>query len=150
MDLSLTVAEREQFLAGLHVGVLSVAEPDGSPGGPARPGPLTTPVWYSYQPGGQISVITGRGSRKARAVAAAGRMSLCAQDEAPPYKYVSVEGPAVIEEVDFDERLAMARRYLGDEGGDQYLAASAGSAREDIVIRLTPQRWRTADFGKGA
>ena len=141
MDISLTAAEREQFLAGLHVGVLSVA-------GPAGEGPLTVPVWYSYRPGGEVSVITGRDSRKARAVAAAGRMSLCAQDEAPPYSYVSVEGPAVIEEVDFDERLAMARRYLGDEGGDQYMAANAGSARVDIVIRLTPQRWRTADFGK--
>ena len=143
MDVSLTAAEREQFLAGLHVGVLSVADPDGA-------GPLTVPVWYSYRPGGQVSVITGRDSRKARAIAAAGRMSLCAQDEAPPYKFVSVEGPAVIEEVEFAERLAMARRYLGDEGGDQYMAANAGSARLDIVIRLTPQRWRTADFGKGA
>jgi PPOX class probable F420-dependent enzyme len=141
VDVSLTAAEREQFLAGLHVGVFSVADSGGA-------GPLTVPVWYSYRPGGQVSVITGRDSRKARAVAAAGRMSLCAQDEAPPYKYVSVEGPAVIEEVDFDERLAMARRYLGDEGGDQYVAASAESARVDIVIRLTPQRWRTADFGK--
>ncbi len=142
MDFSLTAAEREQFLAGLHVGVLSVAGPPGE-------GPLTVPVWYSYRPGGVVSVITGRDSRKARAIAAAGRMSLCAQDEAPPYKYVSVEGPAVIEEAEFAEQLAMARRYLGDEGGDQYMASNAETARADIVVRLTPQRWRTADFGKG-
>jgi PPOX class probable F420-dependent enzyme len=142
MDFSLTAAEREQFLAGPHVGVLSVAGPDGE-------GPLTVPVWYSYRPGGVVSVITGRDSRKARAIATAGRMSLCAQDEAPPYKYVSVEGPAVIEEAEFAEQLAMARRYLGNEGGDQFMASNAESARADIVIRLTPQRWRTADFGKG-
>src|ERR1039457_6120830 len=79
---------------------------------------------------------------------AAGRMSLCAQDEAPPYRFVSVEGPAAIEEVEFEERLAMAHRYLGGEGGDQYMAPNADSAREDIVIRLTPEHWLTADFSR--
>jgi len=141
MSFALTVAEREQFLADVHVAVLSVAAGE-------RRGPLTVPVWYNYQPGGQVSVITGRSSRKALAVRAAGRMSLCAQDEAPPYTYVSVEGTAVIGETGFEERLAMARRYLGAEGGDQYMAANAGSAREDIVIRLSPVHWLTADFGK--
>jgi PPOX class probable F420-dependent enzyme len=141
MSFALTAAEREQFLAGVHVGVLSVTVGEGR-------GPLTVPVWYSYQPGGTVSVITGRSSRKARAVEAAGRMSLCAQDEAPPYTYVSVEGPAVIEEAEFEERLAMAHRYLGPEGGDQYMAANADSGREDIVIRLTPGHWLSADFGK--
>jgi Pyridoxamine 5'-phosphate oxidase len=81
----------EQYLAGLHVGILGVAE--------AGRGPITVPVWYDYQVGGQVSVITGRDSRKARALRAAGRMTLCAQDEAPPYRYVSVEGPVVFEEV---------------------------------------------------
>ena len=141
MTFALTGAERDQFLADLHVGVLSVAAGDGR-------GPIPVPVWYSYQPGGQVSVITGRSSRKAQAIRAAGRMSLCAQDEAPPYRFVSVEGPAAIEEVEFEERLAMAHRYLGGEGGDQYMAANADSAREDIVIRLTPEHWLTADFSR--
>ena len=90
MSLSMSRAEREEFLAGVHVGVLSVAE------GPGR-GPLAIPVWYTYQPGGVVSVSTNAGTRKARAISAAGRFSLCAQDEQPPYKYVTVEGPAVIE-----------------------------------------------------
>ena len=84
-------AEREEFLAGLHVGVLSVASPDGR-------GPLAAPVWYTYQPGGTVNVSTGRGTRKALAIEAAGRVSLCAQEERLPYKYVSVEGPVVMEE----------------------------------------------------
>jgi hypothetical protein len=133
----------EQFLAGLHAGILSVAVPgDGSRG------PITVPVWYDYQAGGQVSVITGRDSRKARALRAAGRMSLCAQDEALPYRYVSVEGPVVIEEVEFDERLAMARRYLGPEGGDEYIASSPDSAGEDLVVRMTPEHGLGVDCGK--
>ena len=124
MSFTMSAAEREQFLAGLHVGILSVAARGRGRGR----GPITVPVWYDYQPGGQVSVITGRSSRKARAIRAAGRMSLCAQDEAPPYRYVSVEGPVVLEEVEFDERLAMARRYLGREGGDRYMASEPDSA----------------------
>jgi PPOX class probable F420-dependent enzyme len=134
-------SEREQFLAGVRVGVLSVAASDSR-------GPLTVPVWYSYEPGGLVSVSTGRNTLKARAIEAAGRFSLCAQDERPPYKYVTVEGPAVIEDVDLSERLALARRYLGTEGGDAFIAANPGTDGEDIVIRMTPERWLSADFGK--
>lgn len=85
MSLSMSRAEREAFLADVHVGVLTVAAGEGS-------GPLATPVWYSYHPGGSVVVTTGGNSLKARAIAAAGRISLCAQDEAPPYEYVTVEG----------------------------------------------------------
>jgi len=74
---SMSRAEREEFLAGLHVGVLSVDGGDATP-------PLTVPVWYTYQPGGVVSLSTGRDSRKTLAIAAAGRFALCAQDERPP------------------------------------------------------------------
>jgi PPOX class probable F420-dependent enzyme len=139
VSTNMSQAEREQFLADLHVGVLSVARDDGR-------GPLTIPVWYSYEPGGVISLSTGRATHKAKAIGAAGRFSLCAQDERPPYKYVTVEGPAVIEEVELAERIELARRYLGTEGGDAFIAANPGG--DDIVIRMTPEYWLTADFGK--
>jgi PPOX class probable F420-dependent enzyme len=141
MSFAMSVAEREQFLAGLHVGVLSVAA-----GGTRAP--LAAPVWYDYQPGGLVSVITARGSRKGVALAAAGRMTLCAQDENPPYRYVTVEGPVEIEELDPAERLAMARRYLGAEGGEQYVASNADPAGENVTIRMHPEHWLTVDYGK--
>lgn len=139
MSLNMSRVEREAFLAGVHVGVLSVAAGDGR-------GPLTTPVWYSYQPGGKVSVNTGGDSHKARAIAAAGRFSLCAQDEAPPYKYVTVEGPAVLEPADLAERTAIARRYLGPERGDAFIAANPDV--DNVIIRMTPEHWQTADFSK--
>ena len=141
MRYAMTAQAREQFLAGLHVGVLSVATADGR-------APLAVPVWYDYQPGGQVTVITGRGSRKGLAIAAAGRMSLCAQDENPPYRYVSVEGPVAIDELDLEERLAMARRYLGSDGGDRYVASNPDPAGENVMIRMTPEHWLTVDYGK--
>jgi PPOX class probable F420-dependent enzyme len=141
MSYAMSVAEREQFLAGVHVGVLSVAENGDR-------APLAAPVWYDYQPGGLVSVITARGSRKGVALAAAGRMSLCAQDENPPYRYVTVEGPVEIEELDPADRLAMARRYLGAEGGDQYVASNPDPAGENVMIRMHPEHWLTVDYGK--
>jgi len=140
MSLSMSRAEREEFLAGLHVGVLSVASPDGG-------GPLAAPVWYTYQPGGTVNVSTSRGSRKASAIAAASRFSLCVQDERPPYKYVTVEGPAVMEDASQAERLELARRYLGPDGGDAYLAANPGGTQ--VMIRMTPEHWLTRAYSYG-
>lgn len=139
MPTKMSQPEREEFLAGVHVGVLGVAAGDDR-------GPLIVPVWYSYRPGGLVSVSTGRDSRKARAVAAAGRASLCAQDESPPYKYVTVEGPAVIEEISREERREMARRYLGPAQGDAYIEADPGEGQ--IVIRMSPERWLSVDYGQ--
>jgi PPOX class probable F420-dependent enzyme len=139
VSLNMSREEREEFLAGVHVGVLSVASDDGG-------GPLAVPVWYTYRPGGTINVSTGRGTRKAAAVRAAGRFSLCAQDERPPYKYVTVEGPVAIEDASQDERRDLARRYLGAEGAELYLAANPGG--NQVMLRMTPERWLTADFGK--
>jgi PPOX class probable F420-dependent enzyme len=147
MSFAMSVAEREQFLAGLHVGVLSVVVPADGEGREAR-APLAVPVWYDYQAGGQVSVITGRNSRKGQAIRAAGRMSLCAQDENPPYRYVTVEGPVVIEELEPAERLAMARRYLGAEGGDRYVASNPDPSDENVMFRMRPEHWLSVDYGK--
>jgi nitroimidazol reductase NimA-like FMN-containing flavoprotein (pyridoxamine 5'-phosphate oxidase superfamily) len=138
---SMSQAEREQFLAEVHVGVLSV---DAGPGA----GPLAIPVWYAYEAGGLVSVSTDRSTRKAAAIGATGRFSLCAQDEQPPYKYVTVEGPAVIEPASLDERRALARRYLGPADGDAFIAAEAGDGADAIMIRMTPEHWLAADFSK--
>jgi nitroimidazol reductase NimA-like FMN-containing flavoprotein (pyridoxamine 5'-phosphate oxidase superfamily) len=142
MAVTMSGEEREAFLADVHVGVLSVAQPSL--------GPLSIPVWYSYTPGGVVTVITRAKSRKAQLIATAGRFSLCAQSEAAPYKYVSVEGPVTSTEVpvDPDEARAMAYRYLGQEFGDLYLAATAEGAAGNCVIRMTPQFWLTSDFAK--
>ena len=148
MSLSMSREEREQFLADVHVGVLTVAAPDGR-------APLAVPVWYSYEPGGMVSVTTGGGSRKAAAIAAAGRASFCVQFEQPPYRYVTVEGPAVVEQgAGFTERRDIARRYLGPADGDAFIdgetgaEAEAGTGADAIMIRMTPQHWLAADFSK--
>jgi PPOX class probable F420-dependent enzyme len=143
MWVAMSTAEREEFLTNVHVGVLSAAL--GTAGQT-----LAVPVWYSYQPGELVTVLTGRRSRKAAAIRAAGRFGLCVQDASPPYRYVSVEGPVVAEEEPGSaERLAMARRYLGATGGDQYVADNPDPGRGNVAFRMRPEHWLSQDQGKG-
>jgi nitroimidazol reductase NimA-like FMN-containing flavoprotein (pyridoxamine 5'-phosphate oxidase superfamily) len=142
MWVAMSAAERDEFLAGVHVGVLSAAIGIGGQ-------TLAVPVWYSYQPGGLLTVLTGRRSRKAAAIRAAGRFGLCVPDASPPYRYVSVEGPVLRqEELDPAERLAMARRYLGAAGGHRYVADNPDPGRENMAFRMRPEHWLSQDQGK--
>jgi len=139
----MTRTERERFLAETRIGMLSVAEPGR--------GPLTVPVWYHYEPGGVVRVVTGAASLKGRLLRAAGRMSLCAQTETPPYKYVSVEGPVAFAELDFPRDVrAMAIRYLGEQMGQLYLDMTEAerAAEPSVLVELHPERWRSVDYGK--
>src|SRR5262245_54830669 len=125
----MTRAEREAFLAGVHVGVLGVVESDGNP--------LAVPVWYGYEPGGDIVVVTGTDSRKGSALDAGGRFSLCAQTEDVPYKYVSVTGSVTARrDVGAEDRRALAHRYLGPELGDAYVAATEDHAEGSTLYVL--------------
>jgi nitroimidazol reductase NimA-like FMN-containing flavoprotein (pyridoxamine 5'-phosphate oxidase superfamily) len=144
VNLAMTQNEREEFLAGVHVGVLAVADTE------VATGVLAVPVWYWYVPGGSVDVITGGESRKARCLRSAGRFSLCTQTETAPYQYVSVDGPIVAESspVSDNERRAMAHRYLGAELGDLYLAATEEDAGASVVFRMSPRRWFTTNFAK--
>jgi nitroimidazol reductase NimA-like FMN-containing flavoprotein (pyridoxamine 5'-phosphate oxidase superfamily) len=144
MSLIMTKQEREAFLADVHIGVISIAE-EGR-------GPLTVPIWYAYDPGGDLRIMTGRESRKGRLLARAGRFSLCVQTETPPYKYVSVEGAIIsTEAADIERDLRpLARRYLGKEGGDRYVEATRTlpTHTDNVLIRMRPERWLTTDYAK--
>src|ERR1700735_2200015 len=91
--------------------------------------------------------VGGGGGRRSARAAPRGR-GLGARATPPPSRYVTVEGPVEIEELDLDERLAMARRYLGPEGGDRYVASNPDAAGENVMIRMRPEHWLTVDYGK--
>ena len=137
MSPAMTKEQREAFLADVHVGVISIAADDGR-------GPLTIPIWYSYEPGGEVRVVTARTSRKAQLLERAGRFSLCVHKETPPYQYVSVEGPIVaIEAADLErDRRPLAHRYLGAALGGRYID-STRNAVGNVLVRMRPERWLT-------
>src|SRR3954469_12322234 len=61
MDLRSSEDERQAFLAGVHIGVISIERQDGPP--------LTVPIWYGYERGGNVWVTTGTDSLKTQAAA---------------------------------------------------------------------------------
>ena len=146
MPRPLTKTEREEFLAGLHVGVFSMAD--------GERGPLTTPVWYTYQQGGDIVFSTRCETRKARRLKLGSRVSFLVQVEGDIAagklpKYVSSEGPVVkLAPADLDRDLRpIVRRYLGEAIGDGSLAATRGdSAKDSLVVHIRPERWFNRDF----
>jgi hypothetical protein len=96
-------------------------------------------------------MITGTESRKGRLLKLGERVSLAAQSEAPPYKYVSVEGPITeIKNSSQEELLSMAIRYLGEKQGEAYAKANASvSEGHSILVSVTPERWLAVDYSKG-
>jgi hypothetical protein len=145
----LNTREREQFLAEPQVGVVSVAGEDGRP-------PLATPVWYAYEPGGNITFFTqtmGRTARKVRLIDKAGKVTFLVQRFELPYKYVSVECSVV--QVDAppsaEQMLAIARRYLPEEHAQGFVAGELGRPNCKLMLyTIRPDRWLTADFSNGS
>ena len=144
MSYRMTEQERQDFLAGVHVGVLALTE--------LGRGPLAVPIWYGYAPGGDIWFTTESDSRKGKLITEGARVSLCVQTETAPYQYVSVEGPVTKVEASKIERATrpLARRVLGDKRGDRYVETTGGEEghRGSIRVTVRPERWLSVDYGK--
>ena len=136
---SMTTDEKQTFMSDLHVGVVGLNDPGH--------GPLTVPIWYDYTPGGDLWFITGLNSRKGALLETGSRLSMAAQTEDPPYRYVSVEGRiTAIEPVTAETLLAMAVRYLGEQQGAAYAASS--SVENQVKVTVRPEHWLAVDYSK--
>ncbi|MFN3006929.1 pyridoxamine 5'-phosphate oxidase family protein [Mycolicibacterium wolinskyi] len=132
-------AEREDYLAALHVGVIAVERPDRAP--------LAVPIWYGYQPGGDVLLWTEAGSVKENLIRAAGRFSITVQDEQPPYRYVTAEGDVTaIEPAKDAEVRAIAVRYFGADEGNKF--TDENFTETSVIIRMKPSRWLSTDYSK--
>jgi len=134
----MTRAEREAFLADVHIGVVSMNR--------QTDGPLSAPIWYMYEDG-LVWFSTGAESRKAPLMNVGDRISMVVQTEVAPYQYVCVEGPIVVREAAQVERdiRPMAVRYLGEEVGSGYADNSTDGG---LLIRMKPEKWLSVDYSK--
>jgi PPOX class probable F420-dependent enzyme len=129
--------QREKYLADVHVGVIAVERPGRAP--------LSVPIWYGYEPGGEVVLWTESGSVKHRLIRDAGRFSITVQDEQPPYKYVTAEGDVTaIDEATDAEVRQLAIRYLGEAEGNTF--TDENLTPTSIVIRMRPARWLSTDY----
>lgn len=143
----MSVEAREAFLAEPgRPAVLSVAS------GSDRP-PLTSPVWYAYEPGGDLTFFTGtqgRHARKTGLIERAGWLSVNVQHPDLPYRYVTVEGRVVGADrpPTADQVKAIVRRYLPEAAAASFAASElAYPSPSFVVFTVRPERWLTFDFG---
>jgi len=136
-----TKKERVRFIKQRRVGVLGTIGKDGQP--------VLTPIWYLYR-GGKVLMRTARESVKARNIERDSRVSLCVQEERPPYASVTLYGTATIEGETAGLAYDTAKRYLGAVAGRAYLQVAAESIQqgEEVTLVLTPERALTQDFSK--
>jgi hypothetical protein len=139
--MTLSRKEREEFLAEAHVAALAVAAGEGR-------APLTLPIWYQYEPGGDIWVMTGLDTRKHRLIQAAGRFSLMIDRLEPTIRYVSVEGPVTDTiPATIDHLREISSRYLPAEKVDDYMDFATENHGEQVIIRMRPEHWLSSDLG---
>ncbi|MGW0423174.1 pyridoxamine 5'-phosphate oxidase family protein [Streptomyces sp. NPDC003015] len=139
--MALTRTQREQFLAEPHVAALAVDAGEGR-------APLTVPIWYQYEPGGDLWILTGADSRKHELIRAAGRFSLLVERVEPTIRYVSVDGPVLdTRPGTLDDLREISARYLPAEKVDGYVEFASKNHGESVIIRMRPERWVTSDLG---
>ncbi|WP_328525349.1 hypothetical protein [Kribbella sp. NBC_00359] len=141
---TMTKQQREEFLAGQHIGVVSVGRPDGLP-------PTTVPTFYAYEPDGALTMFTntqGRTTARGEAIKSAGVVTFLVQDENWPAKYVAVE--ATLDSATrptIEQMLTITRRYMPEEAAQQFAHSEVDNPDSTIVFfSFTPTRWFSGDY----
>lgn len=124
--------ERRAFLLeGTRTGKLATVRPDGRP--------HVVPIWFALD-GDDIVLTTGADTVKGRNICRDGRVSLCVDDESPPYSFVMVEGEATVGE-DRDELLRWATRlggrYMGEDRAEEFGRRNAVAGELLVRVRAT-------------
>jgi PPOX class probable F420-dependent enzyme len=134
-----TKAEVDKFLRRRRMAVLGTNSANGAP--------VLTPIWYLYRDG-RILMRTDKQSVKARNIERDPRVTVCVQDERPPYASVTVYGKAAIEPPHEGLGAALAKHYLGALGAQGYERAAREEIErgDEITLVITPERALTQDF----
>ena len=130
---ALSTADALAFIASApRTGKLATVRKDGSA--------HVVPVWVAVD-GDEIVFNTGRDSAKAKAMVRDPRVSLCFDDETPPFTFVTVAGTVTLTS-DPAEMLHWATiiggRYMGADRADEYGRRNA--VPEEVLVRVTPTR----------
>ena len=124
---------RTFLTAGTRTGKLAVTRRDGSP--------MVVPVWFDVDDDGTLLFTTWNESIKGKAIRRDGRVSLCVDEEHPPYAYVRVDGVAAVSDDSEQLRLwatRIGRRYMGSELADEY--GRRNGVPGELLVRITPTR----------
>jgi hypothetical protein len=144
MSPAMPEKERQAFLAGIHVGIFSLAQDSQAP--------LSLPAWYAYNPGEDLRILLPPKDPRTPFLRGLPRTSLVVQDEMPPYRYVSVEGPVVaLVPADRDQDYwPLILRYLPEMWAQGYLRYTWPENRDlsqsMLLAHVRPEVWRAVNY----
>lgn len=125
--------ERKAFLRDpVRPAVVATSRADGRP--------HAAPVWYDVD-GDTIVFTTGADTVKGRNLAGDPRVTLCVQDDRPPFSFVTVEGRAeLVDDLDEVRRWAtrIGGRYMGAGRAAEYGARNGVPG--ELVVRVLAVR----------
>ncbi len=103
--------------------------------------PHIAPIWIAVDDDGAIIFTTGATSLKGRSIRRDPRISMCVDDDRPPFSFVILEGTAEITE-DPGEMLRAATRiggrYMGEDRAEEFGRRNGQSG--EILVKLKPSR----------
>jgi PPOX class probable F420-dependent enzyme len=117
---------------GTRTAKLATIMPDGRP--------HVTPVWFVLD-GEDLICTTWHTSAKARSLRRDARVSLCVDDDRPPYAFAMLEGVATISEDLAELRhwaTQIGARYMGAERAEEFGARNG--VQGELLIRIRPTR----------
>jgi PPOX class probable F420-dependent enzyme len=134
-------AEVARFLMqGTFTGKLATVKKDGSP--------HVVPIWFVVENGkgrgkaGNIILTTGDASVKASNIQHDGRVSICIDDQKPPFSFVTIHGTAKIIPYKQKEVLEwatkIAERYVGKKNSKTYGEVNSGEGA--VLVRIKPTK----------
>jgi PPOX class probable F420-dependent enzyme len=139
---NMTSGAARAFLEGtIHPAVLATIRADGRP--------HAVPVWFALD-GDDLLINTSENSVKSRDLLRDPRVTVLVDDETPPYAFVMVEGIAEMSKDPGEIRdgaLRIGRRYLGDEGAEQFVRYATGPS--NVLVRIRPTRMVAQDHIAG-
>ncbi|MFJ5937677.1 PPOX class F420-dependent oxidoreductase [Streptomyces cinereoruber] len=116
--------------AGTRTGKLATVRDDGSP--------HVVPVWFVLD-GDAFVFNTGKTTVKGRNLARDGRVSLCVDDDTPPFSFVSLFGRAELsEEPDALRHWAtrIGARYMGEDRAEEFGERNAVPGELLVRVRI--------------
>lgn len=102
--------------------------------------PVVAPIWVARD-GDALVFNTGSDTAKGRAVARDPRVSLCFDDETPPFTFVTIAGRAeVVEDLAEVRRWAaiIGGRYMGEDQADAY--GERNGVPGELLVRVIPTK----------
>ena len=130
--VTLSDEQRAFLLHGTRTGKIATVRKNGSP--------HVVPVWFLLD-GDTLVFTTGDKTSKAASMRRDARVTICVDDEVPPFSFIIVEGTAEL--IDDMEALKvwatrLGGRYMGSALAEQYGARNAVPG--ELLVRVTPTR----------